>query len=165
VTTATLADVKAFLAIRMRKEFKRPKRPLIAGGDLVANGVDAEWIAFVDGLSDDAALALLQAADFLKMEDLQVRHVLSQCHVYTPARCRRNGTCGAALTGECQLRSLSVPWQACVFAAVERCERSVCAHRLAGPHVVPPGARGDGLGQRHQGGHCLGRPHHHPRGR
>jgi hypothetical protein len=72
VTAATLALVKAFLAIRVHTDFERPTRPLIAGGDLAANGVDAAWIAFVDGLTDDQAFALLRAGDALLMEDLQV---------------------------------------------------------------------------------------------
>jgi hypothetical protein len=70
VTAATLALVKAFLAIRVRKE-PVPRREL-ADGDLAASGVDAEWIGFVNGLADDQALALLQASDLLHMNDLKV---------------------------------------------------------------------------------------------
>jgi hypothetical protein len=114
VTAATLALVKAFLAIRVHKEFKRPKRPLIAGGDLAANGVDAEWIAFVDGLSDDQAFALLRAGDALLMEDLQVGAHLEGCDRVSVRgatlrawRCEPRGCEGARVDRWCTCRPVT----------------------------------------------------------
>jgi hypothetical protein len=68
VTAATLALVKAFLAIRVRKAFVPPHA--LTGGDLAASGVDAEWVAFADSLSAAQIEALRRASDKLRIADL-----------------------------------------------------------------------------------------------
>jgi hypothetical protein len=74
VTAATLALVKAFLAIRVHTDFVRPHRPLIYRGDLSKQRpkVADAFKGWVEALPDAAVFDLLRAGDALLMEDLQV---------------------------------------------------------------------------------------------